>query len=130
MIFQPHSVKKIKFQAGSQIRRLETGTFSAFQSLRSIDIPPSVEVIARHCFCETPDRDGRARGCGRLSAVIFEPDSPLREIESEAFLECPSLLDIAIPASVERMSGASFPYCVGFGMEIEKGNRFFVRRGD
>jgi hypothetical protein len=130
MIFEPHYVKRIKFETGSQIRRLETGTFGAFQLLKSIHIPPSVEFIARHCFCETPNHTGFTPGCNRLCDVIFEPGSHLREIESEAFLECACLFAITIPASVERMGGASFPFCVGFGMEIESGNRVFVRRDD
>jgi hypothetical protein len=111
----------VKFEAGSRLRRLETGTFGLCRSLQSVDIAASVEFIGTKCFVESD--------MTMLKVVRFEAGSKLREIESDAFYGCFLLRELTIPASVEKMSGASLPEgkCV---LKLEPGNEHFGRQGD
>jgi hypothetical protein len=115
----------VRFEAGSQIRRLESGTFASCTSLKSICIPPWVEFIDKQCFVlHYP------WSCSRVERIIFEPGSRLREIAPEAFLRCDCLKRLSIPASVEKMTASSFPVLAGFRLEIEPGNQYFEKKDD
>jgi hypothetical protein len=121
------SVAVVTFEPGSQIRRLETATFSWCISLRSICIAASVEFIARECFAN-------AEVGGSVSSFVevitFEPGSKLREIESGAFSGCVSLKRLFVPASVERITALSLPQSQTCRIEIERGNPFFQNKDD
>jgi hypothetical protein len=124
----PESVTVVKFQAGSQIRRLETATFGRFDSLESICIAASVEFIGKKCFAPSQPVPGCA--FRPLQHVTFESGSQLREIEAGAFWDCFSSVEICIPASVERMTAVSLPISRYSRIEIEHGNRFFKKKTD
>jgi hypothetical protein len=123
------SVEAIEFEAGSQIRRLEACTFAYCTALKSICIPASVESLAQDCFVAAPPLFQRHGGCG-IERITFERWSKLREIEPGAFYRCVRSQHILIPASVEKMTGSSFPSGVHIQIEVERGNQCFVRNGD
>jgi hypothetical protein len=130
-------VEVVKFEPGSQIRRIETGTFSQCFSLKSICIPASVEFLERSCLCaDMVRRLGlNASMCmalefSQLESLTFEPGSKLREIESGAFCGCELLQEICIPTSVQKLSAASFPRSRHCRIELEPGNRYFEMVGD
>jgi hypothetical protein len=112
------SVKVVSFEPGSQLRRLETGTFCLCTLLKSICIPASVEFIGKDCFTDSFT-------ISHLETVTFERGSKLREIEPGAFLNCYRLKQICIPSSVEKMTGDSFPD-VKCRIELEDGNQHFA----
>jgi hypothetical protein len=118
----------LEFEAGSQIRRLNSCTFPEYCSLRSICIAASVESIARGCFIALDPAHSRLSS--DLSTVTFEVGSKLREIEAGAFSGCSMLMQLCIPASVERMSGKSLPLPRDCRIEIESGNRNFAKEDD
>lgn len=64
-------------------------------SLDSLQIPGSVEVIAKRTF----------RDCVRLSRVVLEPG--IRKIEQLAF-SCPSIGCITVPDTVEQIGAKAF----------------------
>jgi hypothetical protein len=117
-------VEFIRFEAGSQLRRLESGTFVNCRSLLSICIAASVEFIATGCFA------GSHRAASSpIKFVTFEPGSELREIEPGAFCGCRALLEITVPASVEKMSLDSLPgRDSGCSLRFEAGNPHFAQR--
>jgi hypothetical protein len=120
------SIRAVQFEAGSQVQRLERGTFGGFQSLRSICIAASVEFIGKKCFI---DDDSSGEPYSFLETVTFEPKSKLREIAAGAFAYCEYLKKLVIPASVEKMSGASLPDEV-CQIELESGNPHFEVHSD
>jgi hypothetical protein len=63
-----------------------------------------------------------------LAKVTFEPGSHLKEIKSEAFAGCHMTEELFIPASVERMTGASLPPSASCRIAIESGNRYFEEK--
>jgi hypothetical protein len=118
----------VKFETGSQIRRLESGTFHCYTEMRTICIAASVEFLGRDCFPSFDSESSRPRSV--LQTVTFEAGSKLREIEPGAFLGCRSLRQLLIPASVEKMSGKSLPLARACQIEIESGNRHFAKQDD
>jgi hypothetical protein len=116
------SIKTVKFAAGSQVRRLEAGTFGLCTSLQSIVIPASVEFLGKNCFINS---NGDRYGSARLQIIGFDFGSTLREIESGAFSGCYSLVEICIPRSVEKMNAESLPPSSACQIHLERGNRYF-----
>jgi hypothetical protein len=130
------SVEVIKFEAGSQLSRLERHTFCACTSLTSICIPASIEGMEDNCFFESSSGNRslgwlfvEAEPSCCLENVTFEPGSRLRRIAAGAFYGCEFLKGISIPASVEEMSAASFPKSRNCLFEIESDNRHFHMKG-
>jgi hypothetical protein len=123
------SVKIVKFESGSQIGRLESGTFGLCRSLKSICIAASVVFIDENCFIGDSPRPFEFWD-SRLQAVTFEAGSQLREIAPRAFARCFSLKRICIPSSVEKMTGDSFHYFSFSRIEFEPGNPYLARQGD
>lgn len=74
---------------------LGAGAFSS-SGLESIRIPGSVEKIPVLCFS----------GCEHLKTVILKDG--IREIDSQAFIHCPNLEAVYIPASVKKVSESAF----------------------
>jgi hypothetical protein len=109
------------FEYGSQVSRLETGTFRMCSPVSSICIPSSVEAISSECFCD----------CQRLSTVFFEGDSKLSRIEDSVFLNCSSLSSICIPASVEILCSNCLGNCIRLRrLAFESGSRLSRIEGD
>lgn len=117
-------VEAVTPAAGSQIRCLESGTFDAFHSVKSICIPASVEFLRVDRFPHVESDPGswtqdgdmwemENSHCGRdeplcsfssSETISFEPASRLRQNEPRAFSRC-RLKQISIPASVETNPG-------------------------
>jgi hypothetical protein len=74
----------------------------SFGSDCSVFILPEIEVLHDNCFAYC-----------RIDELIFESGSLLREISVWVFLECRSLSQLFIPASVRRIDGSAF---VGSGI--------------
>jgi hypothetical protein len=118
----PAVIEVVKFERGSQIRRLDTGIFSFCTSLKSLSVPPSVEVFGPCFQGPNPVRIQHVR----VESVTFERGSKLREIEPLALNSCTSLTHLLIPASVEKMNANSFPRSRSIQLELEPGNRNFA----
>jgi hypothetical protein len=67
--------------------------FSGCWILPSICIPSSVRSISAKCF----------HGCTNLQRVTFETGSRLARFEEKVFQQCPSVLEIHIPSSIEGL---------------------------
>lgn len=68
--------------------------------IKSVSIPPSVEVIGKSSFAY----------CYNLSKVAFNGNSNLRKIEDGAFYET-SIQNISFPSSLQEIGGYSFYKC-------------------
>jgi hypothetical protein len=82
------------FESGSQLCEIESYALASCESLTSICIPCTVEVLG----------EGSFKNCRSLSTLSFESVSRLRRIESQAFSGCSSLKSIVIPQSIESLS--------------------------
>jgi hypothetical protein len=91
----------VTFESNSKLTRIGSDTFAECSSLKSIQIPASVEAICACCFDY----------CESLISVTFESNSHLTLIESEAFRGCISLRSVCIPASVQILSSSCFYLC-------------------
>jgi hypothetical protein len=65
----------------------------------------------------------------KLSSLTFESGSKLREIQSYAFADCPSLKSIFIPASVSVLSGNSFGQSSIGEIVVDEANPFYCTSG-
>jgi hypothetical protein len=84
------------------LKEIDQATFRK-TAIKSIRIPKTVEKIRRDCFV----------GCKSLSEVIFEPDSPLKELDERVFKEC-NVVSLKVPAGFRVRS--EWPcnwYCMG-----------------
>ncbi len=109
------SLSAITFEENSNLKAIGNSAFDACGLLSSIEIPASVETI----------EDGAFRRCIGLANVTFEKGSQLTTIAGDcvkdsgnrvisygAFLECTSLTQIEIPASVTTIGGGAFHGCL------------------
>jgi hypothetical protein len=114
-------IEEIRFERGSQLRRLESGTFAPCKFLRPLFVPASVEFIGSYCFVDPDDDEPQSA----IPEIIFEAGSKLREIDDSAFYNCPDLLSISLPASLEFIKGSSFDGCDLEQIVIDPANPFF-----
>jgi hypothetical protein len=70
-------------------------------TIKSISIPTSVEILRSHCFSNA-----------QFERVTIPADSRLREIEESAFSGCTSLISIFIPSSVQCLGNNCFEECI------------------
>jgi hypothetical protein len=68
-------LRKITFETGSKLQRIEKRAFTWTSIEETIQIPSSVEFIGEYCFSS----------CKGLRKVTLEEDSRLSEIGSNAF---------------------------------------------
>jgi hypothetical protein len=68
----------VAFQAPSKVRQLAEGAFSRCRLLKSVTLPPSVQVVGKCCFAD----------CQAFESVIFEAGSELQEVAPDAFAQC------------------------------------------
>jgi hypothetical protein len=94
-------LENVTFESNSKLTRIESKTFSKCSSLKSLQIPASVEQICGNGF----------NCCKSLISITFELNSHLTEIGSLAFRKCVSLQSICIPASVQVLSCFCFVGC-------------------
>jgi hypothetical protein len=97
----------ISFEPGSRLRRIGNAVFTC-SCLRSIVIPASVESLDVVCF----------GSCSELVTVIFEPNSRLSFISIDAFVLCPSLKTVRIPACVSQVAVKAVSSCRGVDILI------------
>jgi hypothetical protein len=77
------SLSIVSFESNSRLRRIGERAF-AQSSLRSIDIPSSVEIIGKFCFTD----------CNIVSIIRSELASQLSVLDKNAFLGCSGLKTI------------------------------------
>ena len=121
------SLASVIFEIGSQLKIIKggyydtthyDGAFSDCISLKSIEIPASVETIDIAAF----------KGCSMLTTITFGQDSQLKTIAGTsscgAFSDCTSLTSIEIPASVETIGVTAFKGCSSLAtVTFEKGSQ-------
>ncbi len=102
------SLESVTFEANSNLKLIQgcydnsrSGAFSYCKSLKSIEIPASVDTIGAAAFYE----------CSSLDSVIFEEKSELIVIKADAFSRCGMLKSIEIPSSVETIETDAFSWC-------------------
>jgi hypothetical protein len=111
-------MRRVIFEARSNLHHLESRAFFKCSSLSSICIPKRVEVPGVMCFSNY----------GRLPVVIFEAPSKLSEIEPNLFHDCPSVSAFCIPASVNWTYPGAFSREGSLKIKLEAGSRSFVVR--
>lgn len=92
------SLEKVIFGKNSQLKKLGYDSFSGCTSLKSIDIPATIEYIAEEVF----------KNCASLKEVNFllsaDGEGSLREIKSQAFMNCTSLEKLVLPKGIGSVS--------------------------
>jgi hypothetical protein len=78
----------MRFEPGCRLRRFGCNALACCRSLKSIDIPTSVEILDNGCLSR----------CPYLLVVSFEPDSKLSQIHYHSFYECFKLRAIRVPS--------------------------------
>jgi hypothetical protein len=79
-------------------------------------IPPPVEIIDKRCFYE----------CSSLIAVVFEGDSCLREVKSDAFRKCVALMSFSVPKAVQQIDPSAFRESGVKSFFIDEANQYFA----
>ena len=106
---QGTKVLEVEFDKDSTFTTISHVSFYEARSLRKINIPASVEVIASQT-----DNNGRAfYNCISLEEVTFDEGSNLTSIQSGAFKGCSSLKEIALPASLTVIENNTLSYIPG-----------------
>jgi hypothetical protein len=95
------SLKKVKFEPGSQLQWIGKKAFCTCSSLESITIPKSVRSLDDRCFSK----------CIKLKNVTFESGFGLDNIGKNAFAGCSSLESITIPKSTQFLDEGCFEGC-------------------
>jgi hypothetical protein len=126
---EPDTIDQVFFEAGAQVRVLNSGTFAPLIFLKSLCIAASVELIERWCFVSDSWNDYRGSPECSLETVTFERGSRLHRIERSAFIGCYLLRSLCLPASIEEIEGGAFSECGLCSLQIERGNRRFRVRG-
>ena len=89
---------------------IEPYAFSSCDSLESVKLPPSLEMIGNSAF----------DGCGKLMKVVIP--SSVTSIGDRAFSSCDSLESVEVPESVEYIGYKAFPENPGFFLKVAKGS--------
>ena len=106
---QGSKVLEVEFDKDSVFTTLSHVSFYEARSLRKINIPASVEIIASQS-----DNNGRAFfNCISLEEVTFDEGSNLITIQSGAFKGCSSLKEIALPSSMTVIENNTLSYIPG-----------------
>ena len=90
-------LETVTFAEGCEFTSIDAGAFSECSSLKSIEIPASVESIGEYAFYY----------CYSLETVTFAEGSKLKSIGENAF-NCTALTGIEIPSSVETIGDYAF----------------------
>ena len=108
-LVQATKVLEVEFDKNSTFTTLSHLAFHESKSLRKVNIPASVEVIASQS-----DNNGRAFcNCVSLEEVTFDEGSNLRLIQNAAFKGCTSLKEIQLPASMVTIENNTLSYVNG-----------------
>lgn len=108
-LVQATKALEVEFDKDSTFTTLSHLAFHESRSLRKVNIPASVEVIASQS-----DNNGRAfYNCVSLESVTFDEGSNLRFIQNAAFKGCVSLKEIQLPASMVTIENNTLSYING-----------------
>ncbi len=111
-LVQATKILEVEFDKKSTFTTLSHLAFHESKSLRKVNIPASVEVIASQS-----DNNGRAfMNCVSLCDLTFDEGSNLVSIQSAAFKGCTSLKEIQLPASMVTIENNTLSYV--HGLEI------------
>ena len=83
----------------STLKEIRCYAFAECNTLQSVTLPDSVEVVQKMAFAK----------CPHLAEVNF--GSSLKTINEEAFGDCVALRELVIPASVEYIEDYAFAHC-------------------
>jgi hypothetical protein len=109
-LVQATKILEVEFDKKSTFTTLSHLAFHESKSLRKVNIPASVEVIASQS-----DDHGRAFcNCVSLEEVTFDEGSNLKMIQNAAFKGCTSLKEIQLPASMVTIENNTLSYAGGF----------------
>lgn len=86
---------------GDKVTAVAKGAFKKNDTIASIHLPASVEVIEEEAFS----------GCSRLLRVTFAEDSKLVEMKDGAFSSCKELTAITLPDGLTKIGGGAFSVC-------------------
>ena len=86
---------------GTAVVEIGDGAFYHCRSIKSVEIPDSVEVVGEEVFC----------ACDRLEELRL--GKGIKKIEKRAFWSCDSLKSVEIPGSVEVVGENAFSDCSG-----------------
>jgi hypothetical protein len=118
-------LQAIHFERGSRVSRFHSDTFCHCRSLKSLSIPPSVEILGATLF----SRKNR-HNWPLLETVIFEPGSKPHTIESYAFNKCVYLKSLCLPTSLSQVDGLAFADSGLTTIEVEQGSEFLFVEND
>ena len=108
-LVQATKVLEVEFDKNSIFTTLSHLAFHESKSLRKVNIPASVTVIASQS-----DNNGRAFcNCVSLEEVTFDENSRLTSIQNAAFKGCTSLKEIKLPASMVTIENNTLSYMGG-----------------
>lgn len=108
-LVQATKVLEVEFDKNSVFTTLSNLSFHEAKSLRKVNIPASVTVIA-----SISDNHGRAFcNCVSLEEVTFDENSRLTTIQGGAFKGCTSLKEIKLPASMVTIENNTLSYMGG-----------------
>jgi hypothetical protein len=96
-------LKRILFEEGSKLRRIDRAALSHCDSLRSIAIPESVKVVEEAAF----------KDCAELESCSISDSATLETIKQQAFSGCLSLMSFYIPRTVQTIGENCFTKCRG-----------------
>ena len=108
-LVQATKVLEVEFDKNSVFTTLSHLAFHESKSLRKVNIPASVTVIA-----SINENHGRAFcNCVSLEEVTFDENSRLTSIQNAAFKDCTSLKEIKLPASMVTIENNTLSYMGG-----------------
>jgi hypothetical protein len=90
-----------------------------FAKSSEIEVARNIEILGLNCFSS----------CSSFSSIIFESNSHLRRIESEAF-SYSSLQSMIIPRNVQFIDVSAFIDVTLSSVSIESGNDIFIIEND
>ena len=111
--FQQHisSFDELRYFTG--LKRLGIATLADVYAMRSVTLPPTLEVIDKFAFWS----------CISLRHVNLPPT--LREMREACFYHCEQLEDITIPSLVDTVPDHAFMWCKGLKkVVLEEGVRY------
>ena len=93
------SRRRGSLRLGAGIKKIEKCAFASCSSLKSVEIPGTVESVGEDAF----------RDCAGLEELQL--GAGIKKIENSAFALCSSLKSVEIPGSVESVGEGAFSEC-------------------
>ncbi|MBR5104747.1 MAG: leucine-rich repeat protein [Bacteroidales bacterium] len=131
--YRSKNLKSVSFEKGSLLTSIpggsyDEGVFAYCESLEAIEIPNNVVVIGGCAF----------RNCKKLKELTFQSNSKCSILdytmtvsgEWGAFVECSSLEEIVLPASLTEIKQTTFANCTSLKrVSFESGSNLISIRG-